>query len=137
MSDYPSQHPSMYPAREQTGPHPRAAASSPVHDSGPHPVLVATRNEGVFTVNTRTLVLIAFALLGGGAGSTGIQLISGSPTEVREELKDMNKQLNEISASIIKLTAEMKESGNANVRLNTLIADHEARIRKLEEKMKR
>ena len=101
-----------------------------------HPALVATRNEGVLTVNTRTIVLMAIAFLGGGAGGTGLQFVGSQnvPNEVREELKEMQKTLVEIKQQMTTVSLKVDQTNDSVKRVDATLDDHEARLRKLEEK---
>lgn len=96
--------------------------------SGSYPV---HKNEGVLTVNVRTIVVALVALFGGAAGGGGLAFVRPSVTPdaietLTSEVKDVSRQLSDIKIKLERMDERSSKS-------DAIDLDHEARIRKLEE----
>lgn len=106
-----------------------APGSNPGERTGPHPVVVATRNEGTLVINTKTIIVVLVALLGGTVSGGGITLANTQKGDVVEKV---NESLNEIKISLTEMKAEVKAASDGDKKRDEVDADHEVRIRKLE-----
>jgi len=95
---------------------------------------------GGVVLNARTLILVAALDLGGATGGGVVSAATGTiPADVVETLNDtrtmvegMRQSISNLHDSLIKLDAQRENQRDVIQRNVSMLADHEARIRHLE-----
>lgn len=107
-----------------------------VEKTGPHPAVAATRNEGTIVVNTKVVIGLLVLLLGGTVGGGGISLANANKEPSAEVVEKVNDKLGAIVVTLTEMKSELKASADDNKRRDKVDADHEERLRKIEEKIR-
>lgn len=113
--------------------------------TGPHPIVAATKQEGLLVINLRTIVIAVVALLGGGIGGGSISLAGSNSvpedvrrdlSETRTSLKELSAQVSTIGAQLARMTASIEAAQHDGARMSDAIGDHETRLRSIERRLR-
>lgn len=86
---------------------------------------------GAITFDVRTIGMAVLFLLGGGASGIGTSMLGGSG--VKEQIEKLADQVAALTRPVDGLAAEGRSTEREHTTYREELADHESRIRKLEQ----
>lgn len=116
-----------------------------------HPVLVGRDpdGDGRLIINTRTIVIVLVALLGGAGSSVGVSIarptvpdamvadIAAAKTsaeEAKTSTKNVEATLADVRLTLVRIQGSLEAAAGNNAATEHVLSDHEQRLRILEKR---